>query len=286
MLIPEPPQVETLIAETDDAGIGMSYVLREEEQLAQVWSEADRTEHEHSVREIIDRLGGVRQLVEVVRIRSDSIWERFITLTLERLLSNQLREFLDGVDVQILALSQQMVEADCEIDRLRARVQKRRGWLKEKIAALEPMAHRTSTQTHLNMMLARVEGLEAYLLGKKDVALESYNFHYKRHTTLPGDLLYIRVRLLTTRVAIEASTRSKQLSELDAELAALVPEADRNKAELVTLITRIECMSELSRYWLAYLNIASEGKVEPKINSESVDVEPKINSESVDNESI
>ena len=81
-----------------------------------------------SVREIIDRLGGVRQLVEVVRIRSDSIWERFITLTLERLLSNQLREFLDGVDVQILALSQQMVEADCEIDRLRARVQKRRGW--------------------------------------------------------------------------------------------------------------------------------------------------------------
>lgn len=261
MLIPEPPQVETLIAETDDAGIGMSYVLREEEQLAQVWSEADRTEHEHSVREIIDRLGGVRQLVEVVRIRSDSIWERFITLTLERLLSNQLREFLDGVDVQILALSQQMVEADCEIDRLRARVQKRRSWLEEKIAALEPMAHRTSTQTHLNMMLARVEGLEAYLLGRKDVAPEAYEYHYKRHTTLPGDLLYIRVRLSTTRIAILASNRSKQLGELDTELVGLLPEIDRYKSALTALVTRIECISEISRYWLAYLDIAGDEKI-------------------------
>ncbi|MBK8182089.1 MAG: hypothetical protein IPK63_03890 [Candidatus Competibacteraceae bacterium] len=279
--------MESPTTETDDGVMaGMSYVLKEEELLAQVWNNSDRIEHERSARDAIERLGRVRQLVEEVRTQADSIWERFITLTLERLLSQQLREFLDQIDLEIMNLSQQMVEADCEIDRVRARVKERRRVLSEKIAILEPMAHRTSTQTHLNMMLARVEGLEAYLLGKKDVAPESYNFHYKRHTTLPGDLLYIRVRLLTTRVAIEASTRSKQLSELDAELAALVPEADRNKAELVTLITRIECMSELSRYWLAYLNIASEGKVEPKINSESVDVEPKINSESVDNESI
>jgi len=143
------------------------------------------------------------------------------------LLSEQLREFLDQVDAEIVVLNQRMVEADCVIDRVRAHVQERRRLLEDKIAILEPMAHRTSTQTHLNMMLARVEGLEAYLLGKKDVAPEVYNFHYKRHTTLPGDLLYIRIRLLTTRVAIEASSRSKQLSEFDAELAALLPEADR-----------------------------------------------------------
>lgn len=244
-------------AETDDGmTAGMSYVLREEGQLAQVWGEGDRVEHERNLRDTVDRLGGIRQLVEGVRARSDSIWERFITLTLERLLSEQLREFLDQVDAEIVVLNQRMVEADCEIDRVRAHVQERRRLLEDKIAILEPMAHRTSTQTHLNMMLARVEGLEAYLLGKKDVAPEVYNFHYKRHTTLPGDLLYIRIRLLTTRVAIEASSRSKQLSEFDAELAALLPEADRYKAELAVLMTRIECMSELSRYWLAYLDIA------------------------------
>lgn len=261
MLIPEPPQVETLIAETDDASLGMSYVLREEEQLAQAWSEADRTEHEHSVRDIIDRLGNVRHLVDVVRIRSDSIWERFITLTLERLLSNQLRMFLDEVDGQILTLSQQMVEADCEIDRLRARLQGRSRWLEDKIVILEPMAHRTSTQTHLNMMLARVEGLEAYLLGRKDVPPEAYDLHYKRHTTLPGDLLYIRVRLSTTRVALLAANRTQQLNELNAELARLLLEVDRSKSALTALATRMECISEISRYWLAYLDIAGDAKI-------------------------
>ncbi len=100
--------------------------------------------------------------------------------------------------------------------------------------------------------------MEAYLLGKKDVAPEAYNLHYRRHTTAPGDLLYIRIRLLTTRVAITAANRSKQLSEFDLELAALLPETERLKAELAVLLARVECMSELSRYWLAYLNIARE----------------------------
>ncbi|HRD65023.1 MAG TPA: hypothetical protein PKY50_02615 [Candidatus Competibacter sp.] len=251
--------METPTSEIDDgATAGMSYVLREEEQLAQAWNTRDRAEHERNVRDNIDRINGIRQLVEGLRAQSDSIWERFVTLTLERLLSEQLREFLDQIEAEILTLSQQLVEADCEIDRLRARLQERRRSLEEKIATLELMAHRTSTQTHLNMMLARVEGLEAYLLGKKDVTPEAYDFHYKRHTTLPGDLLYIRVRLLTTRVAIAASNRSKQLSELDAELAALLPEAEHLKADLAILMTRVESMNELSRYWLAYLDIARE----------------------------
>lgn len=255
--------METPTSEIDDgATAGMSYVLREEEQLAQAWTAQDRAEHERSVRDSIDRISGIRQLVEGLRAQSDSVWERFVTLTLERLLSEQLREFLDQIEAEILALSQQLVEADCEIDRLRAHLQERRRSLEEKIATLELMAHRTSTQTHLNMMLARVEGLEAYLLGKKDVAPEAYDFHYKRHTTLPGDLLYIRVRLLTTRVAIAASNRSKQLSELDAELATLLPEAERLKAELAVLMTRVESTNELSRYWLAYLDIAREKMVD------------------------
>ena len=39
--------------------------------------------------------------------------------------------------------------------------------LKEKITVLEPLAHRTSTQNHLSMMLARVEGLEALYRASK-----------------------------------------------------------------------------------------------------------------------
>ena len=33
---------------------------------------------------------------------------------------------------------------------------------------------------------------------------------------------------------------------------------ERLKAELAVLLARVECMSELSRYWLAYLDIASQ----------------------------
>lgn len=242
----------------DGTASSLSYVLKEQEQLARVWSDEDRAEHERNLRESIERTGGVRQLIEGLRAGADSVWERFVTLTLERLLSEKLREFLDEIDAEILALSQRMVEADCEIDRLRARAQERQRGLEDRIALLEPMAHRTSTQTHLNMMLARVEGLEAYLLGKKDVAPEAYDLHYKRHTTLPGDLLYIRIRLSTTQVAVAASNRSKQLAELVAEWERLLLELDRGKAELAVLMNRVECMSDLSRYWVAYLDVARD----------------------------
>ena len=80
--------------------------------------------------------------------------------------------------------------------------------------------------------------------------------HYKRHTTAPGDLLYLRIRLLTTRVAITAANYSRQLSELAFELTALLPEIERLKTDMATLMTRVECVSDLSRYWLAYLDIA------------------------------
>lgn len=250
----EPVTAET----TESAAAGMSYVLRDEEQLGQIWTDSDRSEYDSSLRESIEQIASIREAFKNLHTQSDLIWERFVTLTLERLLTNGLREFLDRIDGEILGLNQQLVEGDSEVEQLRARIQERRRWLEEKIGILELMAHRTSTQTHLNMMLARVEGLEAYLLGKKDVPPQAYELHYKRKTTLPGDLLYIRVRLSTTQIAVAASTLSKQLSELDSALTALLPEIDRCKTELTALITRIECMSELSRYWLAYLEIAPE----------------------------
>ncbi len=238
--------------------VGASYVLKEEEQLAQVWNTQDRVEHEQKSREIRERINGLRQGLEPLRARLDTLWERFVTLTLERILSDQLREFLDEVENAIQSFSQRLVESDCEIDRLRVDVQEQRRRLEERIAMLEPLAHRTSTQNHLSMMLSRVEGLEAYLLGKKDVTPEAYEMHYKCHTTAPGDLLYLRVRLLTTRVAIIAAYHSRQLSELLFDLIALLPEIERLRTDLSTLMTRAECMSDLSRYWLAYLDIAVE----------------------------
>ena len=63
------------------------------------------------------------------------------------------------------------------------------------------------------------------------------------------------------RIAILASNRSKQLGELDTELVGLLPEIDRYKSALTALVTRIECISEISRYWLAYLDIAGDEKI-------------------------
>lgn len=250
--------MDTLATEVGDSAINMSYVLREEEQLAQTWTEADQVEHERIVRENTARLNEVRQALDEVRIRSDLLWERFITLTLERLFTNQLKEFLDRLDGEILALTQRLVEADCEIDRLRAHLQKQRYWLANKIAILESLAHRTSLQTYLNMMLARIEGLERQLLGSETDRLETASVPDQRQINLPSDLLYIRVRLSTTRIALLAANRSQQLGELDTELMLSLPEIERHKTTLIALTTRIECISELSRYWLAYLEIARE----------------------------
>jgi DNA repair exonuclease SbcCD ATPase subunit len=248
--------VETSIAETDDgAMVGMSYVLQEEAQLAEAWSAQDQANYEQGSQDITDRFSRVRQRLAGLRAHAEPIWERFVSLSLERILSQRIREFLDEIDGEIQTLTQHLTEIDCEMDRIRARVHERRRALAEKITLLEPLAHRTSTQNHLNMMLARVEGLESYLLGRKDVPPQSYELHYKRHTNASGDLSYLRVRLLTTRIALIAANLSQQLSTFDARFAELLLEIEQLKTELATLTARIECMNELSRYWLMYLDI-------------------------------
>ena len=246
--------METPAVDAEDGAPGLSYVLREEAQLAQVWTAQDRVEYGQSLREITDWFQTARQRLDGVRSLIDTLWERFTILTLERILSGQLRGFLDEIDADLQDISPQLIEMDCTIDRLRAHVQERRRWLGEKTAVLEPLAHRTSTQNYLALMMGRVEGLEGYLLGRKDGVPESES-HNRRHTTLPNDLLYLRVRLLTTRIAITASNRFKQLGELDKELAALLPNVEHLKTELAPLMTRFEAISELSRYWIAYLDI-------------------------------
>ncbi|MDS4028791.1 MAG: hypothetical protein RKO66_01785 [Candidatus Contendobacter sp.] len=243
-------QVEDSIAPAS-----ISYVLKEGEQMAQIWNAQDRAEYERSVRDILDRMVELRQGFEPLRAQTDALWERFSTLALERILSRQLREFLEGMEAELQDLDLRLVGADCEVDRLRTRIQERRRVLEEKIAVLEPLAHRTSTQSHISMMLSRVAGLETHLLGKKDMGPENGEIPDTHHATAPGDLLYLRIRLLTTRIAIIASNRSKHLSELDAGLAMLLPEVERIRTDIATLLTRIDCIKDLSRYWLAYLDI-------------------------------
>jgi uncharacterized coiled-coil protein SlyX len=129
------PTLETLRVETDSTQTqndvmpaSLSHGFKEEALIAEIWSAQERTAHEQGVREILDRIVGLRQSLERLRARTDTLWERFSTLALERVLSGQLREFLDGIDVELQELDQYLVETDCEIDRLRTSVRERRRW--------------------------------------------------------------------------------------------------------------------------------------------------------------
>lgn len=95
--------METAGIQTEDDGTpaSLSYVFKEEEQMAQVWSANDRAEHEQGVRRLMDSILSLRHDLEGLRYQTDTIWERFITLTLERMQSDRLREFLDEVDLEL-----------------------------------------------------------------------------------------------------------------------------------------------------------------------------------------
>lgn len=145
---------------------------------------------------------------------------------------------------------------------MRARVQEQRRVLEDKIAVLEPLAHRTSTQSHIGMMLSRVEGLESFVAEPERSHRRTKVRGKPPQTNVPGDLLYLRIRLLTTRIALVASNRSKYLSELNTGLSALLSDVERIKTDMATLLTRADCIKDLSRYWLAYLDIAQNIKSE------------------------
>ena len=248
--------------EEEAAPASLSYVLKEGAMMAQTWSLQDRVVHERNVRDILDRIAGLRQDLEQLRAQTDTLWERFSTMALERVLAGELRDFLDGLDVELQDLNLRLIGTDCEIDRVRARVQEQRRVLEDKIAVLEPLAHRTSTQSHIGMMLSRVEGLEASLLNLKDQPPDEGAEQAPHQTNVPGDLLYLRIRLLTTRIALVASNRSKYLSELNTGLSTLLSDVERIKTDMATLLTRADCIKDLSRYWLAYLDIAQSVKSE------------------------
>lgn len=61
--------------------------------------------HERNVRDILDRVAGLRQDLEQLRAQTDTLWERFSTMALERVLAGELRDFLDGLDVELQDLN-------------------------------------------------------------------------------------------------------------------------------------------------------------------------------------
>jgi regulator of replication initiation timing len=251
--------VETLAETADGVMTSLSYLRREEEQLTQVWTVRDRADCERSIQKIANQFAAIRHRLEELRAQIDTLWERFTMLTLERILSGQLREFLDELDTELYEVNPQLIEMECAIDRLRIGVQEQRRTLGKKIILLETLAHRTSSLNHLNMMLGRLEGLEAHLLGRSEALPEGSERHQHRQTSLPGDLLYLRVRLLTTRLALIASNQARQLSAFDAELMVLLPDVEHLKVDISALTTRLECINGLSRYWLAYLDLTEGG---------------------------
>ncbi len=90
-----------------------------------------------------------------------------------------------------------------------------------------------------------MERLESALYGGSPLAAEQ----------LAIDLRYLRIRLRTTRAALEAANDNAQLRGLAAATAARLPEAESLKTEVAALMARGECLSELCRYWLMYLQI-------------------------------
>ncbi len=251
------PTTEDSIESSTTSSI--SCVLKEEMQLAHAWSARDQMEHDHGEREIADRLIATRYRLENLRARVDVIWERFITLSLDRIISQQLRAFLDELDGETQDLVVMITELDCEIDRIRVRVQDRQRALAQKTAQLEPLAHRAFIEAHFNMMLGRVEGLESCLSGLKvkEQTPQPSDLQDRLHTRAPGDLLYLRIRLLTTRIAVKAANLCRHLVDLDAQLATSLLNIEQLKTLLTPLATRIECLAEQARYWLLYLEIYS-----------------------------
>lgn len=233
----------------------LSFVTREEERLSQTWSARDQADHEQGMRRCSEELLELRQRLEAWRTQTGILWERILTLTLERVRVGGLDRFLEETSLELHGLDQRLAEVECALDRLYLSLRQRRQLLAEKISAINPLASRGGLKEHINLMVERVGWLESHLVAWSTPTAEADS------ALSPEDvskaLLYLRVRLLTTRLDILAADLSRQLSMRDAELAALLPDLERLRIDLTALLARISSMQELARYWLAYLSIVA-----------------------------
>ena len=246
---PNHPEVSTGTLST------LAFVSHEEEWLSRTWSAQDQADHEHAVRRCGEELADVRQRLEALRITTGLLWERLLTLALERIRTGGLGALLEDTSLELHGLDQRLAETECALDRLRVSLHQRRQRLAEKIASINPLTQRSSLQEHINLMVERVDQLENHLAALRQPVAKSGDL--PATDAASEALMYLRVRLLTTRLDILAADLSRQLGARDAELTALWPDLERLRMDLAALLARISTLQELTRYWLAYLAVVS-----------------------------
>lgn len=229
----------------------------EERRLEQVWSEQDRQDYRRKVLAFEEVINELKAQIEEVRAQGDNLWDRFVSLALEKMMKQNLRDFLEDLQGEADTLTPLLTETTARIDKLTADIAGYQRLLGKKAALLESMTHRISTYNHLNMMIARIAGLEEHLLGKKQTARTAAQDEVPRRleVNVPSDLLYLRVRLRTTRSASLAARYSKEANETQPALYSLLFRADRLRAELMTVATRMACLHDQAEYWQAFLEM-------------------------------
>ncbi len=234
-------------------------LAEQERQLEQIWSEQDRHEHHQKMRAFEETIVSLRSRIDPIRVPADTLWDQFVSLALEKILKQQLEPFLERLQLEAEALNVEMTETSNGMDTLLAKITEYQRTLDDKVKALGIMAHPISTENHLSMMISRVVGLEAYLLGKQPGKLDTHENHLKkRDTTVPNDLLYLRVRLVTTRFAVIAAQKCKQVADTALELHDLLARVERLKAELTIIMTRMACFHDQTEYWSAFMAMPND----------------------------
>jgi len=244
---------------------GDSFLIEQQKQLEQDWSDQDLQQHNATIRALDDAVVNLRAEIDSVRARTDTVWDHFVSLGLASILKQDGKAFLTEVLTKSADLASAIVEVTSNRDKLMRQVADYRQCLDRKIAQLEAKAHRISTQNHLSMMLSRISGLEAYLLGRKcdySVAAKEAGPR-KRSSNVPSDLLYLRVRLWTTHLAVLSSRKNKEVIDARESLDRLRCSIERLRTELAGIETRFACLTDLLEYWLAYLEIPDEHHAEP-----------------------
>jgi hypothetical protein len=237
-------------------------LLDQEQRIERVWSDQDRKQYREKIREFEETVNDLRGRIEEIRTQCDSIWDHFVSLSLEMITRQKqiLRKFLDDLQIEADILTPEILHTTNRIDTLLADIAGYQRLMGRKIGLLESMTHRISTQNHLNMMIARVAGLENHLLGRKNTESERRNLPSARklEVNIPSDLLYLRIRLRTTRASMLAARSTKQVADTGPALYSLLFRAERMRSDLTVIATRMACLNDQAGYWLAYLDMPDD----------------------------
>ncbi|MFO1352474.1 MAG: hypothetical protein U1F68_18070 [Gammaproteobacteria bacterium] len=260
--LPPPPQAGNHLVMQDSAHAERIDSLSErEKQIEQVWSESDVQEHHARIQDFEQTLGELRAKTEDIRVQVFSLWDYFVSRSLEKIIKQHLRKFLEDLNIEIGIVTPDIQQTSSRLERLIADIASYQRHLGMKQGVVEAMAHRISTLNHLSRMTRRVEGLEQGLLGNAPLMLNAKaTAPHAAHaeSDISSDLLYLRVRLRTLRAALHASHSSKRITDALPVLSSLAVRAERLHAELGGISTRIVCLTDQAEYWLAFLDMPDD----------------------------